>query len=552
MIAVMAGLLDALLRWSPCATGRAAACALLLVGAAWTALAASEPAGDPEQPEPAVVVVWNREIAIFRSGWHGLDVRQRAVLATHRITEALGASRAPQLHVAAGDFDGERRHLFYADASFLFGLGPADLAGGPAAGTDATLARLQELFAARTQQFAPSGILRALAWSAGATLLAMGLAWCLLILLRRLVGRINRAALALPAIGRLNLRPLEPFVRMMMRGLVLLPVWAAMLGIGVAWLDFVLACFPYTAPLAHRIDSWLLDTGAQALHACMGAVPGLLMVGLIAVLTRMLLHGTDAFFGGIESRSLSVSWLQPETAKAMRRIATILIWLFALIIAYPYLPGSSSEAFKGVSVFAGLLLTLGSAGVVSQVMSGLVVVFSRTMKPGDMIQVNDLQGQVRDLGLLSTKIVSRDGHEVTIPNALLVGNLVHNHSNFDPGRGPMIAASVSIGYDTPWRQVHDLLRHAAELAEGVDHSKPVEIVQTALSDWYVCYEARCAVERVEERQLVQSRFHAMILDCFHTAGVQIMSPNYVGQPDRPVLPPSSGPVAQPRPAPPQG
>ena len=133
-------------------------------------------------------------------------------------------------------------------------------------------------------------------------------------------------------------------------------------------------------------------------------LPGLLMVVVILFCTRLFIRALDSFFNNVESGVLEVQWMLPETAKATRRIASMMVWLFAITVAYPYVPGSSSDAFKGVSVFAGLLLTLGSAGMVNQVMSGLVVVYSRMMKPGDMIKVGEVAGQVVELGFLSTKV----------------------------------------------------------------------------------------------------------------------------------------------------
>jgi small-conductance mechanosensitive channel len=239
----------------------------------------------------------------------------------------------------------------------------------------------------------------------------------------------------------------------------------------------------------------------------------------------------------------------PETAKASRRIASMTVWLFAVTVAYPYVPGSSSDAFKGVSVFAGLLLTLGSAGMVNQIMSGLVVVYSRMMKPGDFIKIGDVTGQVVDLGFLSTKVRTGIGHEVTMPNALLVGASVSNFSRFDQERGPVISTSITIGYDTPWRQVHALLMLAAERTEGVNHHAKPEILQTALSDWYVVYELRCVITTVEKRVVTLSLLHAAIQDAFNEHGVQIMSPNFEAQPEKPVIVPKSSwflsPAAEP-------
>jgi small-conductance mechanosensitive channel len=267
------------------------------------------------------------------------------------------------------------------------------------------------------------------------------------------------------------------------------------------------------------------------------SLPGLGMVLVILILTRVAARALDAFFTSVADGTLEINWMQPETAQATRRIAGIVLWLFAITVAYPYVPGSSSDAFKGVSVFAGLLLTLGSAGMVNQMMSGLVVVYSRMMKPGDLVKVGEVTGRVSELGFLSTKVRTPTGHEVTLPNAILTGTSVSNFSRFDPATGPVISTTVTIGYDTPWRQVHALLELAASRTAGVERTAKPEILQTALSDFYVEYQMRCRIERVEDRLRTLSALHAQIQDAFNEFGVQIMSPHFEAQPAQNVLVP---------------
>jgi len=191
-------------------------------------------------------------------------------------------------------------------------------------------------------------------------------------------------------------------------------------------------------------------------------------------------------------------------------------------------------------VFAGLLLTLGSAGMVNQMMSGLVVVYSRMMKPGDMVKVGEVTGQVTELGFLSTKVRTPTGHEITLPNAILTGTSVSNFSRFDKATGPVVSTTVTIGYDTPWRQVHALLALAASRTPGVVRDAKPEIVQTALSDFYVEYQLRCRIEQVEARLGVLSDLHAQVQDAFNEFGVQIMSPHFNSQPAQNVLVPPGG------------
>jgi small-conductance mechanosensitive channel len=206
-------------------------------------------------------------------------------------------------------------------------------------------------------------------------------------------------------------------------------------------------------------------------------------------------------------------------------------------VAYPYIPGSNTEAFKGVSVFAGLMITLGSAGLVNQVMSGLVAVYARALRPGDLVQAGSTVGIVSEVGLLSTKLITLKREEVTIPNAVLVGSSVTNYSKLAEPDGAVVSTKVTIGYDAPWRRVHELLTEAARRTPGVRARPEPIVLQTALSDFYVEYELRAHVERVEQRLRVLSALHGEIQDRFQEAGLQIMSPHFEMQPAEPVLPP---------------
>ena len=217
----------------------------------------------------------------------------------------------------------------------------------------------------------------------------------------------------------------------------------------------------------------------------------------------------------------------------------MLIWVFSVTIAYPYIPGSGTDAFKGVSVFVGLVVSLGSAGVVNQVMSGLVVIYSRALKPGEFVRVGDDLGTVSELGMLSTKIITRKREEITIPNAVLVGTKMVNYSRHAVGEGAVVGTTVTIGYDVPWRQVHAMLLRAAEQTAGVRKDPAPRVWQKALSDFYVEYELVVNLDKPEERVPVLSELHTHIQDAFNENGVQIMSPHYESQPGEKVFVPKS-------------
>ena len=197
------------------------------------------------------------------------------------------------------------------------------------------------------------------------------------------------------------------------------------------------------------------------------AAPGMVAVVIILIAARVVVRVLHTLFDGVESGRLRLTWLQPETVGATRRISTLLVWLFAITVAYPYIPGSETPAFRGISVFVGLMLSLGSAGLVNQVMSGLVVVYARAIHPGEYVRIGDNEGIVSEVGLLSTKLTTFRKEEVTIPNAVLVGTATTNYSRLADEQGAVVSTSVTIGYDAPWRQVEAMLLLAAERTADV-------------------------------------------------------------------------------------
>jgi small-conductance mechanosensitive channel len=214
-----------------------------------------------------------------------------------------------------------------------------------------------------------------------------------------------------------------------------------------------------------------------------------------------------------------------------------MIWIFALVMAYPYLPGSDTDAFKGASVFLGLMLSLGSSGFVNQILSSFMITYSRALHVDDFVRVGDIEGTVTHLGVLSTKIRTLRGEQVTIPNANVVSQTMTNYSVSEGAEGVYIATQVTIGYDTPWRQVQSLLLLAAERTPSVRTSPPPAVRQSALADFYVEYTLFVCPECPSLRAVTLSALHANILDAFNEYGVQIMSPNYEADPEAPKIVP---------------
>jgi small-conductance mechanosensitive channel len=306
--------------------------------------------------------------------------------------------------------------------------------------------------------------------------------------------------------------------------------WTLMMTLGYAWATFSLRQFPYSRPWGETLNSYLIDTIEGLLLVIAGALPGLLVVLLIVIITRYAAQMLTLFFSRVESGEFALHWLDAETAKPTRKISQTLLWLFALAMAYPYLPGSHTEAFKGLSVLVGLMLSIGASGVVGQAASGLIMIYSRALREGEYVKIGDIAGVVTSIGIFSTKIRTSSGEEVNMPNANIVSTNTVNSSRLAEGRGLVLHTSVTIGYNSPWRQVHAMLLSAAERTPGVCAKPKPYVMQTALSDFYVEYRLCVQIERPEIRRVTLTTLHANIQDIFNEFEVQIMSPHYKTDP----------------------
>lgn len=484
---------------------------------------------------PATVTVWNRDIVTLRARIGDVEPRERVARVRQRIEELPPDAAESAVTVTPAEIAGTRALLVLAAGRAVVGLVPEDV--DPESGgtleqlADSTAARLGEVLSARAEQRRVPTLVRAVVLSvAGTALLALALAG--LVRLVRWVARRRTAAARRVVFGVDASHVVRALRRMGLRLTLLAAVAVAV----YVWLAFVLTQFPYTRPWGAGLGSYLRALLADLARGAAGAVPGLFAVLVIFLVTRFVAGVVRGIFAGVEAGRLEVPWLDPDTAHATRRMVSGLIWVFAITVAYPYIPGSESGVFKGISVFVGLVFTLGSSGLVNQVMSGILLVYSRALRPGDYVKVGeDVEGIVTQVGLLSTKLCNVRREEITVPNAVLVGSSVRNFSRLAGSDGSVAATKVTIGYDAPWRTVHALLLRAASRTPGVRREPPPRVLQRSLQDFFVEYELLVRLERPEERPLVLSELHARIQDAFNEHGVQIMSPHFEAQPEKKVV-----------------
>lgn len=301
------------------------------------------------------------------------------------------------------------------------------------------------------------------------------------------------------------------------------------------WLSWAFGLFPWTRVWATSLGDWALRVVRQIFLSIVSSLPGLLIVLIIFVITALLLKLLKILLNQVEEGRLQFPGLHPETVGATRKLISVMVWLFALSAAYPFLPGANSLAFKGISVFFGLMLTLGSAGIMNHAMSGLVLIYSRALRKGDVIRVADNEGKVSEIGMLATKIITRENYIVTVPNAVVVSGKIINLSAQNNDGTVNLTVGVTIGYDTPWRQVHAMLELAAKRASCVDQTRPPLVRQLELMDWYIAYELQVRLLPEQSLAVARNELYSTIQDVFNEFNVQIMSPKFVMQPKGTVM-----------------
>jgi len=497
------------------------------------AAAASAPAAAGD----AVVTVLNRPIAVFRSSLFGVPPEVRARRTQRRIDELLERGGAGVVTIDRQP----QGHVLMIDGALGLVVAPGDVDGSVGETLESAALRAQEALQrsiAETRESRNHGLLlKSAAWAALATVGAAMLGWSILRLQRTLVAKttslVSRRAEAVQVVGAplLRITWLHGFVRWLVNALV----WLALALLAYQWLAFVLSRFAYTRAWGETLGSYFAGVAGQLLLAVAHALPDLLVALLIFLIARGATAVLKPVFDRIEAGYGNFSWLDRDTVAPTRRLVNIGVWLFAIVMAYPYIPGSGSEAFKGMSVLVGLMITLGGSGLVGQAASGLILMYSRTLRVGEYVQVNGQEGTVTELGSFTTKVRTGLGEEITIPNAVVLGTTTKNYSRAVKGAGYVVDTVVTIGYDTPWRQVEAMLVDAARRTDGVLADPPPRVFQTALSDFYVEYRLVCQAipEQPRPRAEVLNALHANVLDVFNAAGVQIMSPHYLGDPAEP-------------------
>ncbi len=298
----------------------------------------------------------------------------------------------------------------------------------------------------------------------------------------------------------------------------------------LTYLTLVLSFFPQTRNLSdtllHSVSHPIIHI---ALPALLGYLPNLFFIAIIVIGSYYVISFCRFLFNEIARETISFPSFDPSWAEPTYKIARFLLIAFTLVLIFPYLPGSGSPAFQQISLFLGILFSLGSSGSVSHIVAGIFLTYTGAFRVGDRVKIADTIGDVVEKTLLATRVQTIKQEIITIPNGLVLGSHIINYSSSanNPNiPGLILHSTVTIGYDVPWRQVHQLLIDAALECEGILKSPQPFVLQTSLDDFYVSYQINAYTNTPQTMAGIYSHLHQNIQDTFNKAGVEIMSPQY--------------------------
>ncbi|MEI6206493.1 MAG: mechanosensitive ion channel domain-containing protein [Desulfuromonadales bacterium] len=292
------------------------------------------------------------------------------------------------------------------------------------------------------------------------------------------------------------------------------------------YIPLVLSFFPWTHGMAAKLLEYALAPIEKFWNTFVASLPNIFFLLVIIVFTHYVIKFIRFLFSEVKKQTITITGFYHDWADPTFKIVRFLIIAFAAVVAFPYIPGSDSPAFKGVSVFLGVLFSLGSSSAISNIVAGVVLTYMRAFKLGDRVKISDAVGDVVENNLLVTRIRTIKNVDITVPNAMVLASHITNFSSSALEHGLILHTTVTIGYDAPWRQVHELLISAALSTEYILDKPAPFVLQTSLDDFYVSYQVNAYTDKPSVMAGTYSFLHQNIQEKFNEAGVEIMSPHY--------------------------
>ena len=304
-------------------------------------------------------------------------------------------------------------------------------------------------------------------------------------------------------------------------------------------IPMLFAIFPQTEALALRLFSYVFDPFKMIIKSIVGYIPNLFIILVIYFCVKYLIKAIQYIANEIQNEKLKITGFYPDWALPTFNIIRFLLYVFMIAMIYPYLPGSDSGVFQGISVFVGLIVSLGSSSAIANIIAGLVITYMRPFRLGDRIKLNETEGNVIEKTPFVTRIRTPKNEIVTIPNSSIMSSHTVNYSESAQQYGLIIHTTVTFGYEIPWKQVHELLIDAAQNTPGVIADPKPFVLETYLHDYYPMYQINAYIKNADKLAQIYSDLHQNIQDKANEAGIELMSPHYYAQreADPVVMPP---------------
>ena len=302
--------------------------------------------------------------------------------------------------------------------------------------------------------------------------------------------------------------------------------WLVVLSIVYIALPILFGIFPWTKNMAQTLFGFVLNPLKDIGLSLWGFLPNLITIIVIVIVFKYVLKGLYFLKSEIQEENLKLPGFYSDWASPTYQIIKVLVFAFMIIVIFPYLPGSDSPVFQGVSVFLGFLFTFGSAGSLSNVIAGLVLTYMRLFKIGDRVMIGGISGDVIEKNMLVTRVRTIKNEIISIPNSTVMNSHTINYSSDAPEKGLIMHSTVTIGYDVPWRDMHQALVAAALQTPLILKEPAPFVLQTSLDDFYVSYQINAYTRESNKQAVIYSELHQNIQDLCNKAGIEIMSPHY--------------------------
>jgi small-conductance mechanosensitive channel len=511
---------------------------LLLVGPVLPSVAAEAPvetsstdAGVNESPRAPVILDGNtlfmvRGVSAFPAGRRASEIAARIEKVAANPAFDPSMLKITELPDASAIVAGDQRIVVIFDADALIESADRGILA------QVYLMRIREAIAKYRQDRTPKALIRDASYIAAASLALAVFIWLVRRAKRRLDALLERRlrarleGLESQSYQIVRAKHLWSALRGTSRG-----IWLAAIALGgLFYLNFALSLLPWTRLIGDHLFDLLIEPLRVMGMGLLREIPALSFLVVLFFVTRFIIKALQIFFSGVADGAIKLQNFDADWAWPTHRLLRLLVIAFAIVVAFPYIPGSGSDAFKGVSLFLGVVFSLGSSSVISNVIAGYTMTYRRAFKQGDRIQIGEHIGDVTEVRQLVTHLRTPKNEEIVVPNSLILNSSVVNYSTLARHGQLMLHTTVGIGYETPWRQVEAMLLQAANKTQGILKEPAPFVLQKALGDFCVNYEINVFCDNAQAMNRLYTALHQNILDVFNEYGVQIMTPNYESDP----------------------